>query len=335
MDDILLKENYDNGELFTADDINTTNKQINKLTTDINNINIDGKADITYVDSQIDLVNTKLDDKQNINDNNLLTTAQTIVGAINEVGGNTNTNTNSISTLTENVNNLELTKADINYVDSSTFNKQDKLISGTNIKTINGLSVIGGGNIQIQGGSGGVNSVTGGDGFVVEDTTGKGDYQIDLNLKTINGNDIRVTDDTTNIVTATANDITNLQKSINTKLTAPNGVQKLDMDSFDVTSSIFVQALTRRGTNDYITFDQVVAKQDKTDNNLTTTDKTIVGAINYLQNQINIINNLLGVYGTAINENNRLININISDIEELKQKQDFTVAYPLVLTDIE
>lgn len=53
-----------------------------------------------------------------------------------------------------------------------------------------------------------------------------------------------------------------LQNNINTKLTAPNGVQKLDMASFDATSSIFVQALTKRGTSEYITFDQVKAKQD-------------------------------------------------------------------------
>jgi len=52
------------------------------------------------------------------------------------------------------------------------------------------------------------------------------------------------------------------------------------MQSFDATSTIFVQALTRRGTSEYITFDQVKAKQDKTDNTLNTTDKTIVGAIN-------------------------------------------------------
>lgn len=53
-----------------------------------------------------------------------------------------------------------------------------------------------------------------------------------------------------------------LQNNINTKLTAPNGIQKLDMASFDATSSIFVQALTKRGTSEYITFDQVKAKQD-------------------------------------------------------------------------
>ena len=40
---------------------------------------------------------------------------------------------------------------DINYHDTT---KQDKLVSGTNIKTINNQSILGSGNINIQGGSG-------------------------------------------------------------------------------------------------------------------------------------------------------------------------------------
>ena len=114
---------------------------------------------------------------------------------------NLDTRINSIGiTLVENVN-------DINDLKD---NKQDKLISGTSIRTVNGISLLGSGNIQ----------------------------------------------------TAIKSDIDNLQNNINTKLTAPNGVQKLDMASFDATSSIFVQALTKRGTSEYITFDQVKAKQD-------------------------------------------------------------------------
>ena len=37
-------------------------------------------------------------------------------------------------------------------VTSALSNKQDKLISGTNIKTINGQSILGSGNIEISGG---------------------------------------------------------------------------------------------------------------------------------------------------------------------------------------
>ena len=39
--------------------------------------------------------------------------------------------------------------------------KQDKLVSGTNIKTINGTSILGAGNITISGGSGGGSSGSG------------------------------------------------------------------------------------------------------------------------------------------------------------------------------
>lgn len=40
-------------------------------------------------------------------------------------------------------------------LDTKLTNKQDKLISGTNLKTINNTSILGSGNIDIQGGGGG------------------------------------------------------------------------------------------------------------------------------------------------------------------------------------
>lgn len=43
--------------------------------------------------------------------------------------------------------------------------KQDNLVSGTNIKTINGTSLLGSGNIDIQGGG---SSYTAGDGIIIE-----------------------------------------------------------------------------------------------------------------------------------------------------------------------
>lgn len=44
-------------------------------------------------------------------------------------------------------------------------NKQDELISGTNIKTINNQSILGAGNIDIQGGGGGLPEYPTEDGF--------------------------------------------------------------------------------------------------------------------------------------------------------------------------
>ena len=43
---------------------------------------------------------------------------------------------------------------DISYINMRIENKQDKLVSGTNIKTINGNSILGSGDIVIEGGSG-------------------------------------------------------------------------------------------------------------------------------------------------------------------------------------
>ena len=53
-----------------------------------------------------------------------------------------------------------------NELETALAGKQDTLVSGTNIKTINGYSILGEGNIQIQGGSGGDISIA------TEDTVG-------------------------------------------------------------------------------------------------------------------------------------------------------------------
>lgn len=53
-----------------------------------------------------------------------------------------------LNTLTEDVANLKLTDENLEN------NKQDNLVSGVNIKTINGLPILGEGNLKIDGGSG-------------------------------------------------------------------------------------------------------------------------------------------------------------------------------------
>ena len=52
-----------------------------------------------------------------------------------------------------------------NAITAATSTKQDTLVSGTNIKTINNQSILGEGNIEIQGGSGGGSTYTAGDGI--------------------------------------------------------------------------------------------------------------------------------------------------------------------------
>lgn len=61
--------------------------------------------------------------------------------------------------------------------------KQDKLVSGTNIKTINGTSILGSGNIVIEGGSGGGSS-SGGNGAYAEVNHGTSDTTFTLTPNT-------------------------------------------------------------------------------------------------------------------------------------------------------
>lgn len=65
-----------------------------------------------------------------------------------------------------------------NAITAATSTKQDTLVSGTNIKTINNESILGEGNIDIQGGGGG-SSYTAGDGIDINNdvisVTGKVD----------------------------------------------------------------------------------------------------------------------------------------------------------------
>ena len=106
-----------------------------------------------------------------------------------------------VDTLTTSVGNVQL-KADENAekigdldvemgeVKTSLNGKQSTLVSGTNIKTINGESVLGSGNIVIQGGSGGGATYAAGDGIdissdntiSVDDTIARVSALPDMNL---------------------------------------------------------------------------------------------------------------------------------------------------------
>ena len=94
--------------------------------------------------------------------------------------------------------------------------KQETLVSGTNIKTINNQSLLGSGNITIQGGGGGtvtdveVNGVSVVSGGVAEiDLTGKQDTLVSgTNIKTINSESLLGSGDIT-ISVPSASDIAN------------------------------------------------------------------------------------------------------------------------------
>lgn len=64
----------------------------------------------------------------------------------------------ALNTLKELANAIEENEDVIDTLNKSVTNKQDKLVSGTNIKTINGESILGNGDIVIEGGGGGTSS---------------------------------------------------------------------------------------------------------------------------------------------------------------------------------
>ena len=66
--------------------------------------------------------------------------------------------------------------------------KQDTLVSGTNIKTINNISILGSGNIDIQGGGGGGKAVSAGTNISI--TTGETADTINCTLNASNGNGV-------------------------------------------------------------------------------------------------------------------------------------------------
>ena len=67
-----------------------------------------------------------------------------------------------------------------NAITAATSTKQDALVSGTNIKTINGETLLGEGNITIQGGSGGGKAIEAGRGISI--TTGETADTVSFNL---------------------------------------------------------------------------------------------------------------------------------------------------------
>lgn len=120
--------------------------------------------------------------------------------------------------------------------------KQDILVSGENIKTINNQSILGGGNIDIQGGS------------------GTGNYPDLNNLPLVNN------------VTLIGN-----------KTSSQLGLQPAGNYATTADIANFITKDVNDLTNYTTTTDMntaLASKQDATDNNLTTTSKTIVGAIN-------------------------------------------------------
>lgn len=87
------------------------------------------------------------------------TDIQTIKTKQTEDGAKIASLVNDVTDVQNDISTLEVDVADINRnMDRELGKKQDKLVSGTNIKTINNESILGSGNIEITGGSGGGSS---------------------------------------------------------------------------------------------------------------------------------------------------------------------------------
>ena len=153
--------------------------------------------------------------------------------------------------------------------------KQDTLESGTNIKTINNQSILGRGNINIQGGEGG---------------GGTSDYTDLINKPSINN------------VTLSGNKTTS-DLGLGTYSKPSGGIPKTDLAS-DVQTSLGKADTAIQEHQD------ISGKQDITDNNLTTTNKTITSAINEVDSIAKGANQALsyGNYSTMITAFNSLAN---------------------------
>lgn len=129
---------------------------LNEIDSKIKNIETDGYDD-TQLRQSINNIKTELGTV------GLATTNQTIKGGINEVNSRIDTLNNRVDNIANNSGGSSggsidtssfVTKTELN---TNLSQKQDKLVSGTNIKTINGQSLLGNGNIAItsSGGSSG------------------------------------------------------------------------------------------------------------------------------------------------------------------------------------
>lgn len=157
---------------------------LNEIDSKIKNIETDGYDD-TQLRQSINNIKTELGTV------GLTTTNQTIKGGINEVNSRIDTLNSRVDNIANNSGGSSggsidtssfATKTELN---TNLSQKQDKLVSGTNIKTINGQSLLGNGNIEITGEGGSIDTSN----YVTKaDLANKQNLLVSgINIKTING----------------------------------------------------------------------------------------------------------------------------------------------------
>lgn len=130
---------------------------------------------------------------------------ESIVGQGNiEIGGGSGTSNYNNLTNKPKINNIELNENKT----SSDLGLQDKLVSGTNIKTINGSSILGSGNLVIESGEGGLSSVAHDDTM-----TGDGTNASPLKVNTSKIAQKSDIPDTSEFITKSVNNLTNYTKT--------------------------------------------------------------------------------------------------------------------------
>ena len=293
-DNIEIYDNEDNNfvqykatnlDWTTASDDSLTSKSyVDQQDTTITN-SISTKADTTYVDSQDAL-------KQNITDNTLTTTNKTIVGAINE-------NVTSINTK-QNINDSTLTtttKTIVGGINELVTNKQNTLVdsgSNQNIKTINGTSLLGTGDIEIS-------------------VDGSSPLEDNIEIYD-NENNNFVQYKATDLDWTAASDETLTSKSY------------VDQQDITITNSISTKADTT-----YVD-SQDALKQNITDNTLNTDDKTVVGAINELSGTKTSFTYVDSQISTKQNQNDSTLNTTsktiVGAINELVTGKQGTLTFP-------
>lgn len=137
-----------------------------KLNSSTNSTSTSEAATPSAVKAAYDLANGK-QDKLTSGTNIKTINGQSLLGSGNITidGGSGGVSQEAFDSLVNTVDNID---ADVAQLTKDVQEKQDKLVSGTNIKTINGQSLLGGGDITIEGG-GSSNDIY---VFVVEDESG-------------------------------------------------------------------------------------------------------------------------------------------------------------------
>ena len=198
-------------------------------------------ADYLVTDDIYDEIPTKTSDLTN--DSGFLTEHQDISGKVDKVNGkglstndftdtyksNVDSNTTARHTHSNKSVLDDISSSDISNWDS----KQETLVSGTNIKTINNQSILGSGNITIQGGGGS------GDGDMLKSVYDTNDNGIVDNAEKVNNHTVGTDVPSNAVFTDTVYDDTSIRQELNNKADSsdiPTKTSDLTNDSGFLTS---------------------------------------------------------------------------------------------------